>query len=220
MPCAQCEGIESEFGERIARHDLKRFRRKGPRRTTRILLEELRRLGIDDATLLDVGGGVGTIHHVLLDEGAATATHVDASSAYLEAARDETARRGHEGRVRFEYGDFLDLAPRISSADVVTLDRVICCYPDVRALVATTAARARRVYGLVYPRNHWLARAGAPFINLLMRIRRSAFRAFVHPTSRVEELARGAGLTMRARRTTAIWQIEVFEREGAPAASP
>lgn len=218
MPCAQCEGIESEFGRRIARHDLRRFRRKGPRGTTKMLLDAVRELGVSGATLLDVGGGVGTIHHLLLDEGGATAVHVDASTEYLAAAKEEAARRGHEGRVDFRHGDFLDLASAIPAADVVTLDRVICCYHDVRALVTSSATHARRIYALVYPRDHWLARAGSPAINALMRLKGSSFRTFVHPTAQVEALVRDAGLTRRVRRTTAFWQVVVFVREEGAAA--
>jgi magnesium-protoporphyrin O-methyltransferase len=216
MPCAQCEGIESEFGERTARRDLARFRRKGPRRTTRMLLDAIRATAdSDDGTVLDVGGGVGTIHHLLLDQGNPRATHVDASTAYLAAAREEARRRGHEQRVEFLHGDFLDLAPGIAAADIVTLDRVVCCYPDVQALVTESASRARRVYGLVYPRDHWLARAGAPLINLLMRIKGSAYRSFVHPTAVVESLARDAGLSRRSLRRTLFWQVAVFVRDRA-----
>jgi hypothetical protein len=53
----------------------------------------------------------------------------------------------------FQYGDFVALAPALSAADVVTLDRVICCYDDMPALVGRSAALAERLYGVVYPRD-------------------------------------------------------------------
>ena len=77
---------------------------------------------------------------------------MEASAAYLAAAREETARRGHTDRLKAHHGDFVALAPEIPSADIVTLDRVICCYRDMPALVAQSAARARKLYGVVYPR--------------------------------------------------------------------
>src|SRR5690242_5347651 len=99
MVTCQCSGIEHEFNPRLAERELRRFRRRGLRRSTRLLIDSLRPAVSPGAMLLDVGGGVGAIHHVLLDQGAASATHVDASSAYIAAARDEARRRGHAERV-------------------------------------------------------------------------------------------------------------------------
>lgn len=36
---------------------------------------------------------------------------------------------------RFRYGDFVSLAPDLETADLVTLDRVVCCYPELEPLV-------------------------------------------------------------------------------------
>ena len=38
-----------------------------------------------------------------------------------------------------------------SRTDILTLDRVICCYPDMQKLVGLSAKRARKLYGLIYP---------------------------------------------------------------------
>ncbi len=40
----------------------------------------------------------------------------------------------------------------MDDADIVTLDRVGCCYLAVDELVTASAAHARRLYGLVLPR--------------------------------------------------------------------
>lgn len=212
MSC-QCAGIESQFDAKTARHDLRRYRRRGPRGTTRVLLAALREAGVRGATVLDVGGGVGVIHHELLDGGAARATHVDASSSYLAAARDEAERRGHGGQVEFRYGNFVDLAPAIPDADVVTLDRVICCFDDMRALVTASATHARRLYGLVYPTDNWFVRLGGPAVNLLLRLRGSCFRTFIHRTADVDRVVREAGLTRVFAKRGVAWQVVVFRRE-------
>jgi Methyltransferase domain len=138
-------GRRRDFGERTARHDLKRYRKRGPSKPTRLLLEALRREGVEHATVLDVGGGIGAIQHELLDAGADRATSVEASAAYLRAATEEAERRGHDDRITNQAGDFVALADRVAPADVVTLDRVICCYPDMEALVGRSADRARRL---------------------------------------------------------------------------
>ncbi len=95
--------------------------------------------------LLDIGGGVGAIAHALLQVGARQATDIDASTAYLAAARDEAARRGLVDRMSFQHGDFVALAPTLPATDIVTLDRVICCYDNMPELVSLSAARPEAV---------------------------------------------------------------------------
>lgn len=213
MSCCQCQGIETLFGERTARRDLRRYRRKGPLRTTRILLDALIAEGVENATLLDIGGGVGAVSNTLLDAGAREATVVDASPAYLQAAEAEAGRQGHRDRITYRHGDFVEVAPEIPPADVVTLDRVICCYDEMEALVSTSAARARRLYGVVYPRDTWWDRLGVALVNLGCRVRRSPFRVFVHPPEEVERVIRREGLRRRFHRNTPIWQVVVYGRE-------
>lgn len=212
--CHQCEGIEQLFGERTARRDLRRYRRKGPIASTRLLIEALREAGVEGATLLDVGGGIGAIQHELLDGGLGTATHVDASFHYLQASREEAARRGRADRVAYLHGDFVELAPRVPEADIVTLDRVICCYPDMQRLVAASASRARRLYGVVFPRDHAGVRLGVPVANLINRLWRIPFRLFLHPPEAVDAAIRRQGLKRRAHRRTPFWNVAVYAREG------
>jgi 2-polyprenyl-3-methyl-5-hydroxy-6-metoxy-1,4-benzoquinol methylase len=123
------------FGEDSARGDIRGYRKRGPLKQTKLILNAIRSLNLKNVDLLDIGGGIGVIHHELLDDVADQATHVDASSAYLKEAKAEAARRGHAERVHFIHADFTDVASEIPPADVVTLDRVVCCYPDFRRLL-------------------------------------------------------------------------------------
>jgi magnesium-protoporphyrin O-methyltransferase len=215
MSCQQCAGIEEQFDPGEARKKLRRLRRRGPDATTRLLIEALRQVlgsNIVDTTLLDIGGGVGAIHHDLLDGPVGRAVHVDASSAYLAAAREEADRRGHSARVEFQRGDFVELAGRLSAADVVTLDRVICCYHDMERLVRLSAAKATRVLGAVYPRRSWWTRLAFAGSNLVLRARRSEFRVFVHDPAAIHAVLDAAGLKRRTFRRTLVWEVVVFGR--------
>jgi magnesium-protoporphyrin O-methyltransferase len=212
MSCSQCQGMQALFGERVARHDLKRYRRKGPLETTRILLDALKAEGLEGATLLDIGGGVGAVSNALLDAGVRHATVVDASPAYLQVARAEAERQGHRDRITYRRGDFVEVAPEIPPADVVTLDRVICCYDEMEALVSASAEKARRLYGLVYPRDTWWDRMGVSLANLSFRIRRNPFRVFIHAPAEVERIIRSQGLGRQFHHATALWQVLVYAR--------
>jgi magnesium-protoporphyrin O-methyltransferase len=215
IDCCHREGIEDQFGERTARRELRRLRRRGPSRTTRLLIDALRAHGVDGASLLDVGGGVGAMHHALLDAGVRSAVQVDVAPAYLAAAHEEAVRRGHGGRVRFVHGDLVERAAELADADVVTLDRVICCYPDMPALVAASAEKSRRLYGAVYPRDTWWMRRGVALVNAVMRLRRSAFRVWLHPPRAIEATLRERGFARVSAARTVAWHVAVYARVGA-----
>lgn len=212
MSCAQCRGIAAQFDAKTAAKDLARYRRKGPDRTTRMLIDALRRQGVTGMTLLDIGGGVGALSHEMLAAGVTRAVHVDAAPTYLAAAQEEAERRGHAGKIEFRTGDFTVIAGEIAPADVVTLDRVICCYDDMPALVGPSAAHARRFYGAVFPRDTWWVRAGLAVTNLLLRLQGSLFRTFAHPTAAVDAAVAQQGLARRFTRETLIWQVVVYAR--------
>ena len=207
--------FDREFDARTAAADLRDYRRKGPSTTTRALIDGLASAGVDGQTVLDIGGGVGAVHHELLRSGAAEATDVDASGAYIAAASEESERQGHADRVRYLKGDFVSLADEVPPADLVALDRVICCYGDVAALVGRSASLARRRYGVVYPRDSWLSRAIIAFLNGWYRLTRSPFRTYLHPTVEVEAIVAAQGLVKVFHSTTLIWQVAVYERPAA-----
>lgn len=212
MNCCQCRAIEGMFDQGVATKELNAYRKKGPAKTTRLLIDALLAEGVAGKSLLDIGGGVGAIQHALLAAGASRADSVEASTAYMAAARAEAERRGHAGRITPRHGDFVELAPTIPPADVVTLDRVICCYPDMPRLVERSAAHAQALYGVVYPRDTWWVRLGLAAVNVLFRARRGPFRVFAHPSAAIEAIVQGNGLRRRFHRTTFVWQVAVYGR--------
>ncbi|MGA2766370.1 MAG: class I SAM-dependent methyltransferase [Spirochaetia bacterium] len=210
MVCPQCAGIEEMFDDEEAEDELRRYRRRGPRRTTRALIRELARLGVEGRTVLEVGGGVGAVHLALLRAGARSATDIDASAAFLRAAYKEAERVGYRQRISHRHGNFAEIAGEVPSADIVTLDRVICCYPDAQSLVELSAERAGSILGLVYPCDNWLSRA----INWAFNLWRGMdnFKTYVHPREKVEASASSRGLELSRRVTSGFWQVAIFTR--------
>ena len=208
-----CEGFDSTFDRRRAEADRNNYRRSGPNDTTRMLLDLIRRYGVAGSSILDIGGGIGVIDHELLREGAGHAVLVDASSASLRVARDEARRSNSLDRIGFVEGDFVREAAGIDSADAVTLHRVVCCYRDAEALVGLSAARARRVYGLVLPRDRWFIRLGLRLINFKQRVTRQAFRAYAHPNASIDRIVAANGLKPRYEARTLVWRVVVYDRD-------
>jgi magnesium-protoporphyrin O-methyltransferase len=213
MDCCQCQGIETKFDRKYVAKKIKRYREDGPEKTTLQLIEALRAEGTQGRELLDIGGGLGDIQHALLASGASKATNIEASSAYITACAEEAERQGHASQINHIHGNFVDLAEDAPPADIVTLDRVICCYHDMRRLVGLSVQKAKRHYGVVYPRDTWWVKLGSLlYYNLRNWIQRNPMRYYVHPTAAVEAVIRENGLERSYYREMGPWQVVVFSR--------
>lgn len=211
--CCQTD-YDALFDDRAARRELSDYRRRGARGTTARLLNAIRAEGVDGATVLDIGGGVGVIGAELLDAGALSLTDVDASRPYLAAARAEIGRRGHADRATFEHGDFVARAPEVAPADIVTLDRVLCCYEDWIALVDRSVERAKRLYGLVYPVDRWWMRLSVGIIRGASRLFGRPAPFAVHPDRAVDARIRAAGFAPILAERGIAWQAVLYRRTG------
>ncbi len=213
MECCQCEGIETRFNQEYVAKKLQRYREKGPKESTRILIEVLKETLDNDMTLLDIGSGIGDIQHALLGEGVRESFNCEASSAFIDACKQEAERQGNANRITHIKGDFVDIADSIPAADIVTLDRVICCYHDMPDLVIKSLAKARKLYGIVIPIDKWWVKLGTSFYyNLRFLIQQNPFRVFVHPTKAVEALIINKGYRNIFSQVKGTWQISVYEK--------
>ena len=211
VPCCCARDYEKVFGRKTAARDARRFRRRGLRgsaKATVALAGDVR-----GASVLEVGGGIGAIEIELLGAGAARATTVELSSTYETAAGELLAERGLTGRVERRVGDFVEEAGSVEPHDVVVMHRVVCCYPDVDALVRAAAGHALRRMVLTYPRQRRLLRIAFSAMNGILALGGSTFRIYVHPVVRIEAAARGSGLVpAEPRRRSFVWESCAFAR--------
>lgn len=210
--CPHCQDAGKIFDLKTAKKELRRYRKKGPNKSTRLLLEEIRRHELSEGSLLDIGSGIGAIPFELLEDGIGTVVSVDASTAYLEIFETEAERRGVRDRIHTVFGDITDMPEEIQKADIVTLDRVICCYPDMEKLVDCTAEKVKRFYGVVYPRKRWSIRLGVWLVNLWFRLRKSDFRTYTHPPAEIDARIRRHGLVRTGLVRTLVWEAVLYER--------
>jgi len=210
--CDHCQDARDLFDESKVRKELRQYRKDGPPNdSTRFLIDALKTLDLQGRTLLDVGGGVGMIPLELLEVGVSRSTLVEASPAYLEVAEQEAWRRGFEDQTSFEHGDFVDLAPEFFKADLVTLDRVFCCYPHLDELVEASAGKATRWYGVTYPKERWYNKVLESLSGAYCWARDMDFRMHVH--TGVEDAIRANGFESFYQVTTALWRVELYERD-------
>ena len=203
---------DEQFNDEEARRDLLAYRAEGPDGTTRRLVAALIAEGVDGATLLDIGGGVGAVQLELLKAGVAASLDVDASAPYLLTAESEARELGWAERTSYLHGDFTSVADQVQPADIVTLDRVICCYPDVRRLVGLSAERARRLYGLVHPVDRWWIRLLVTIGNFGYRLFRNPYRMHVHRQALIDNLIRDAGLEPAGAHQSVFWRTATYRR--------
>ena len=203
------ETADRQFTVEKAAKELQAYRkgRLGP--TTRLLRDSIVELGLSHGSLLDIGGGVGALTFELLDRGTTKALVVDASSAYAAAAREEVARTGRMDSATIVQGDLLALAGKLPVADLVTLDRVVCCYPAYEPMLHEVVRHALRGVALSYPRDRWFVRSGM-WLENARRARKSGFRTFVHPPAQMQQVIERAGFKLARRRTTLAWTVDVF----------
>jgi len=139
---------------------------------------------------------------------------VDASSAYLKEAEAEAARRGHGENVRFIHADFTDVASELPKADIVTLDRVVCCYPDFHRLLRAAADHSRGVLAFTYPRETWYFRIGFKILNFFQRLRKDPFRVFLHPIIEMDLLLQREGFERVVLHCLFVWEMALYKRAG------
>jgi len=213
MNCCQCQGIEEKFDQEYVAKKLETYRGKGPKATTRQLIEAIKAQGVEGKKLLDIGGGVGDIQHELIRSGVEHATDNEASTAYLEACQLEAERQGHADQIDHIPGNFVEVAAQIPPADIVTLDRVICCYHDMEPMVELSAQKAQALYGLVYPRDKWWVKvATLLYYNARHWLRRNPMRNYVHPTKEVHAVIERNGLKRKYLKEMGAWQVVVYAR--------
>lgn len=208
MGCCSPGAFDDVFSERQARKDLRRYRRRGLKRDQRDALAFLRSHGLDGATVLEVGGGVGALQLELLRAGAARAVDVELSPGYEPVAAELLA--GYEDRVERRIGDFA--AATGERVDAVVGIRVVCCYPDPERLVGVAAATARRLLVLTFPTDSLVARAVAAGARLILRLAGSEFRPFAYRHARIARAAEAQGLRLVHHRRGLVWHVAGFER--------
>lgn len=212
MRCCHSEEYGELFSEGEARRTARRYRRRGLRGSARDLADAVADAGVQDATILEVGGGVGDLHVHLLTAGAVRATNVELSPSWEGSAGDLLADLGLAGRVRRRVGDFVELVDDLPDADVVILHRVLCCYPDWQGMLGAAVSRADRVVGLTVPVDHWSTRLAVRAGNAFLSWRGRSFRAFVHPPHRLIATLQAAGFTLRADHQGMVWRTIVAQR--------
>ena len=107
---------------------------------------------------------------------------------------------------------FAKPGPEVETADVVVMNRVICCYPDMPKLAGATADRAKRTLVMSFPNRRWWTRLGLTVANFGFRVIRLRFRVFLHPPFLILAAVEQRGFKTRLNQPGLLWQVVALER--------
>jgi 2-polyprenyl-3-methyl-5-hydroxy-6-metoxy-1,4-benzoquinol methylase len=210
--CCDPRGCDDFFTPRMARRAAKRYREKGLDETAERMISFLEQHGIEGASVLEIGGGVGELQIELLKRGAARTVNLELSPAYDEEAADLLREARVEDRAERRLHDIAADPEGVESADVVVLHRVVCCYPDYERLLGAAAERARRLLVFSYPPRNAISRLILAAQNLFFRLQRKEFRTFAHPPAQMIAVLEQRGLRLAYAHRPLLWQIAGLER--------
>jgi hypothetical protein len=210
--CCRAVPCEQMFKPRIARSNLKRYRKKGLPAIERRMVASIPAGDIKGGSVLEIGGGIGMIQAELLSAGAQAGEVVELVPAYEPFARQLAQEKGFESRSRFRVVDVLDQPDAVAHASIVVLNRVVCCSPDGIRLTEQAAHLAERMLVLSFPRDRLLNRLFARVANGLQRLMGRSFRVFLHPRAALYAAARAKGLVLANTGRNLVWEFASFRR--------
>jgi 2-polyprenyl-3-methyl-5-hydroxy-6-metoxy-1,4-benzoquinol methylase len=210
--CCSPKGYRWVFSERSAQSEARRYRRKGLDPVSRRIVDFLIGEGIEGKSVLEIGGGIGAIQLELLKAGAARATSVELTPTYEHVATELINESGLGGRVQRRLMDFAATPAEAEPADVVIMNRVVCCYPDMPRLTRAAADHTHQLLVLTYPRRTWWTRIGLRFGNLLLRLARREFQIFLHPPKEILATSEQRGVETVLNQEGLLWTMAALRR--------
>lgn len=196
----------------MAHSEANRYRRKGLDATSRRIFEFVKAQGVAGRTVLEVGGGIGAIQIELLKAGASRTVSVELTPTYEDDANALLQEAGLADRSERKIMDFAMAGAEVDGADIVIMNRVICCYPDMPRLAGQASDHARQLLVMSFPRRAWWMRVGLGLANLMLRLTRREFQIFLHPPKQILATSEQHGLRTVLDQTGVIWTVAALRR--------
>jgi magnesium-protoporphyrin O-methyltransferase len=115
-------------------------------------------------------------------------------------------------KVRFQTGDYGAMSSDAPGAEIVIMDKVLCCSSDPGSLIARAFASGAANLAVSYPRDGLLPRASFTAMNFMGRLLRWSFYPFYHDPHALDRLLAATGFHEIRRSATPFWQIVILRR--------
>lgn len=210
-PSQPTEGT-NRFFTRWSKRYAKDYKKKGLAKEQRFLLEGIKKESIQSRTILDIGCGVGALHHALLREGAARSVGIDIADGMVRQAEQFARQFNLHDRAEYRTGDFVQLAGTIEKSDVTMLDKVVCCYENIEGLLEASTEKTKRILALTHPKENFLMQVAFKTQIALAKLFRWKFRPFWHDWVVMKAAIIARGFEPVYENSTIAWQVLVFRR--------
>jgi len=212
MDCQHCCGADQLFDLKGARKEMKKYQKKGPGKSTNKLLEKFNKTDIPGKSLLDIGGGIGAIQWYFQEHQASKTTDIDASRGYLEVASQFAKKNGWGKKGNFIFGDITNLKEKIIPHDYVTLDKVVCCYPDYQSLLTTATELCKDTLGLTFPLRNPISRILILLSRIYFYFRKNPFRTYIHSPENMSAFIQTKGFKPVYQGISFPWHVQVYKK--------
>jgi magnesium-protoporphyrin O-methyltransferase len=196
----------------MARSEAKRYRRGGLDRTSRRIVDFVKEQGVEGRSVLEVGGGIGAVQIELLKAGASNAVSIELTPTYENVARELLDEAGLSGRVERKVMDFVEADGQVAGADVVIMNRVLCCYPDMPRLAGAAADHTQQLLVMSFPRRALWIQAALGIANFMLWITRRGFHIFVHRPADIIATGERHGLAPVLDQRGVLWMVAALRR--------
>ncbi len=198
------------FDERVGKYEKRR--EKGLGAESRAIAEALSSLGVSGKSLLEIGCGLGGLTFELLRLGVSKAQGVDLSQEMVRIAKDRASQMGYSARTAFEVGDGAEA--KLPSADVVVLDKVICCYPVLEPLLENSLSACSSLYGFSVPKDKgiWglLLRLFFSLEKVSLSLRGCKAYSYMHSTNAMNSLLLQHGFSLVVEKGAGSWLVRIY----------
>jgi len=207
-----CCGADMFFNAKTATKEYNKYLKKGPLKATAKVIQQLAGQNLENKSLIDVGGGIGAIQWWFLEQGGQQTTGIDASSGYLQKAHEHATENGWGNKTSFIEGDCTEKYNEVDDAHFITLDKVVCCYPDYKDIISATCEKSREYVSLSYPMDGIISHALRNIGSLYFKIKKNPYRPFVHSVKEIRELFSQKGYERVAHNISFPWHVETYKK--------
>ena len=150
MQVRSVERISKCFDSKACRF-CKDYEESGISKSSKILLDQLSDYGFEGKNLLDLGCGIGSFSVRALQRVVVSSVGFDLSTEMISMACRLSDKSGLNDRVSFNRGDASKV--NLPPSEIVVLDKVMCCYPDIKELLCNSSGAAIEYYAFIIPRS-------------------------------------------------------------------
>jgi 2-polyprenyl-3-methyl-5-hydroxy-6-metoxy-1,4-benzoquinol methylase len=205
-----CCGADKFFNKKTAAKEYRTYLKKGPSRVTARIIKQLESHDVTGKTMVDVGGGIGALQWWFLQNGGTQTIDIDASTGYLNQAENHAIENDWGDKTQFLAGDCTDVYDQIENADYITLDKVVCCYPNFKEILESTCDKSSSHVSLSYPMGGVIAQAIASLGGLYFKLKNNSYRPFVHPVNEIRGVFAAKGYQRVVHSRAFPWHIETY----------